>query len=517
MEQGYGFTVRGQLLGTQGADRLWEDLALAADCVDHAASAREIAECVNRAENAAPYMLPVARATYGIVADAAADPASGTQAARKLSELILLLKPSALTNALRAEGDPGTRQAFLSDAARVLTVPSLAKVAFAATAAYERPLSPPLRELLKKLTNAASAPAPDGAAAEGVLRETIGSRVQVVPPGSLALTQEAGNARPPKRAPGRVTPEADRLVHMALESGATGELLWIAVSEMVEQGRVRELLEMLKRAPDGATAQAVIRRVATPAALSLVLAEDPLDLELLDMLLRSMGIAAAKPLLEVLAESRSRATRRAVLERLAALGPDIAPLVETRLRDTRWFVVRNMLGLLREAGCPQSMHVVGRFLIHVDARVRREAVQLLLANPQAADDALMAGLKDPDKTVLRAALQAARARLPEAAVPVLAQRVVEDVSFPPEFRVMALHILGRSPSSLALDALLSFAQGGKSLLGRAKLANKSPEMLAALSGLARGWSHDRRARGLIDSAVRSRDAQITAAVRATGE
>jgi hypothetical protein len=163
------------------------------------------------------------------------------------------------------------------------------------------------------------------------------------------------------------------------------------------------------------------------------------------------------------------------------------------------------------------MHGVGRFLTHVDARVRREAVQLLLSNPQAADDALMAGLKDADKAVLRAALQAARARLPEAAVPVLAQRVVEDVGFPPEFRVMALHILGRSASSLALDALLAFAQGGKSILGRPKLANKSPEMLAALSGLARGWSHDRRAKGLIDAAVRCRDAQITAAVRASGE
>jgi hypothetical protein len=396
-------------------------------------------------------------------------------------------------------------------------VPALAKVAFAASAAYERPLSPPLRELLKKLTNAAAAPAPDGPAAEAVLRETIGTRVQVAPPGALGLTNTVGNVRPAKRAPGRVTPEADRLVHMALEAGASGELLWIAVAEMVEQGRVRELLEALKRAPDGATAQTVMRRVATPSALSLILAEDPLDLDLLGMLLRSMGIAAAKPMLEVLAESRSRATRRAVLERLAALGPDIAPLVEARLRDTRWFVVRNMLGLLREAGCVQSMHVVGRFLTHVDPRVRREAVQLLLANPQAADDALMVGLKDADKTVLRAALQAARSRLPESAVPVLAERVVRDVEFPPEFRVMALHILGRSASSLALDALLAFAQGGKSFLGRPRLGNKTPEMLAALSGLARGWSHERRAKGLIDVALRSKDVQITAAVRATGE
>jgi hypothetical protein len=414
----------------------------------------------------------------------------------------------------------GTRTAFLRSASHVLTVPALAKISFAASAAYERPLSIPMRELLKKLATAASLPAPDGPAAEAAFRETIGTRLKVAAPGALAVTRSAaGNstARQMKRVPGRVTPEADRLIHLALETGAEGDLLWIAVAEMAEQGRVRELLENVKRAPAAATAAAVMRRLATPPALSLVLAEDPLDLELLDMLLQAMGIAAAKPMLEVLAESRSRATRRAVLERLATLGPDVAPLVEARLRDTRWFVVRNMLVLLREAGCKLSMHIVGKFLTHADARIRREALQLLMANPETADDALVAGLKDPDRSVLRAALQAARSRLPEAAVPALAQRVVSDVAFPPEFRVMAVHILGRTSSSLALDALLAFAQAGKSFLGRPKLANKSPEMLAALGGLARTWSRDRRAKALLDVAVRSRDPQITSAARASGE
>jgi hypothetical protein len=304
---------------------------------------------------------------------------------------------------------------------------------------------------------------------------------------------------------------------MALETGAVGDLLWIAVGEMVEQGRFRELLEAVKRVSDSPAAAAITKRIASPAALTAILEEEPLDLELLDILLRPMGIAAAKPLLAALAESRSRATRRAVLDRLATLGPDIAALVEARLRDSRWFVLRNMLMVLREAECKVASRTVNRFVHHTDARVRREAILLLLRNPESADEALLAGLKDPDRNVLRASLQSARSRMPEVAVPVLAQRVVEDMEFPPEFRVMALHVLGRAGSTLALDALLVFAQGGKSLIGKPKLAHKSPEMLAALGGLARSWGHDRRARALIDAAARSRDQQISAAVRGTGE
>lgn len=521
MESSYGLSIGGQFASGGGPDRMWEDLVLAAECHDRTASAREIAERVNRADSNAVFTLPVSRATYGIVSEGAADPATHATVLARLSEFIVLVKPALLASALRSETDAGTRQSFLREAARVLTVPALTRATLAASAAWERPLSPPLRELLKKLSTAATATTQDGAAAETVLRETVAHRIELVPPDSVNPVTRGDTpvnpARRVKRVPGRVTPEADRIIYMALETGATGELLWIAIGEMAEQGRFRELLEAIKRAPDSAAASAITRRVATPAALTAVLDEDPIDLELLDILLRPMGIAAAKPLLAALAESRSRATRRAVLDRLATLGPDIAALVEARLRDSRWFVVRNMLMVLREADCKVASRTVNRFVHHTDARVRREAILLLLRNAESADEALLAGLKDADKGVLRAALQAARTRMPEVAVPVLAQRVVEDMEFPPEFRVMALHVLGRTSSTLALDALLVFVQGGKSLIGRPRLAHKSPEMLAALSGLARSWSHDRRARALIDAAARNRDPQIAAAVRPVGE
>jgi hypothetical protein len=67
---------------------------------------------------------------------------------------------------------------------------------------------------------------------------------------------------------------------------------------------------------------------------------------------------------------------------------------------------------------------------------------------------------------------------------------------------------------LALEALLRFVMGGTSLWGKPKLAPKSPEMLIALSGLARAWPNERRASVLIALAQESKDPDIAKAVTA---
>jgi hypothetical protein len=78
-------------------------------------------------------------------------------------------------------------------------------------------------------------------------------------------------------------------------------------------------------------------------------------------------------------------------------------------------------------------------------------------------------------------------------------------------RVPAVQLLGRSKSVLALDALLNYVDGGTTLFGKQKLAPKSPEMLAALKGLARTWPTDRRARAILNLAIASKDADTIAA------
>jgi hypothetical protein len=286
---------------------------------------------------------------------------------------------------------------------------------------------------------------------------------------------------------------------------------------MVEAGRSRDVLDLLKVAPaENAATVALASRFATVRGIGQLLEEEPVDFAALDVIIGRMGANAASALVEALAESRSRATRNALFERLSGLGPAVAPFVEQRLRDSRWFVVRNMLGLLRACAVPGAAAHGERFLDHDDARVRREAVLLLATDGQARDRAIAAGLKDHDRHVVQAALHEARTSVPDIAVPVLAKRL-NGGDFPPELRVRALQLLGRKSSVLALEALLRHAQAGRTLLGKPRLAPASPEVRAAIAGLARTWKHDRRARPLLEAAARSRDTDLARAASGTAE
>jgi hypothetical protein len=253
-----------------------------------------------------------------------------------------------------------------------------------------------------------------------------------------------------------------------------------------------------------------MRRIGTPQELRSLLRAEPLDGAAVDALLRGMGIAAASVLLEELVESQARLTRRYLMERLARFGTEIRPLVEGRLRDSRWFVQRNMLALLRAAKCPADMALATKFIGHKDVRVRREAVLWCLDTAATRDDALMTALNDRDASVMRPALQSARGNLPATAIPVLSKRLIEP-DFPPEFRVLAINLLGKAGSVLALEALLHFAQNGRTLLGKPRLAAKSPEMLASVAALARAWPTERRAVVLLEQAKKSRDADVAGA------
>jgi hypothetical protein len=282
-----------------------------------------------------------------------------------------------------------------------------------------------------------------------------------------------------------------------------------------DEAGMRALFDMIRHAPAGSRpAGMIVDQVATPARLTALLREEPADMAIIDALLGRLGLIAARPLLDALIAAHSRSQRRALMDCLVRLGPGIAPYVAEHVRDERWYVVRNMIALLREAGCATAELPLEQLRGHADARVRRETLQLQLADPTARDDALGIALRDEDRHMLRTALQAARQKLPEAAVPVLAVRVLRS-DFPPEFRVLSLFLLGRSGSVHALDALLAFVQGGKSLFGRPKLAPSSPEMLAALGGLARCWAHERRAAPLLELARASKDEQVLNAIHAT--
>lgn len=480
---------------------------------DAAAIAQHIAAATASADR-----MRAAASTFQHVLDAAGAEAAATTLARLINDVVIAL-PQPAVQALLSSLEVPERRAFVADAARAVAPTALLKIATAAAAAFGQPLSQPLANLLQKLrTEADELPAHLRERADQSFRALINHLMDAWATSAISAAA-TGYAdifgERTARGRGALSPEPLRVLQLSLETGAIGSVVWGAVAEQSSDEKgMRQLFDLLKRAPAGSRAAAAIaEQVATPARLTGLLKEEPIDWDAVDVLVQRMGSSAIRPLLEELAEARSRQTRRALMDRLVTFGPEIAPVVNERLSDARWYVVRNMLTLLREAGCPTGQLPFEKFRNHEDSRVRRETLQLQLENAATRDEALTQALQDSDKHVLRTALQAARSALPESAVAVLARRVV-DGTFPPEFRVMSLFLLGRSGSPLALDTLLAFAGGGSSIFGKPKLAPKSPEMLAALGGLARSWPNERRAAVLLDIARKSKDEQILNALHA---
>jgi len=428
-----------------------------------------------------------------------------------LCTLLLLLPPRLLGAAVLTEPSMGWRRDFLLRVSDRLPPRVALHVLAEATAALRSPFPPAVRALLDRMV----ARAAGNASALAELRETLAVHVNALCAEDVhSVTrgfEQLYDHRIGRRASGRASPEPDRLIQLAIETGVPGRTTWLAWSEMVEAGRTREVLDLLKVAPaENPATVALGSRFATVRGIGQLLEEEPVDFAALDVLIARMGGNAASALVEALAESRSRATRNALFERLSKLGVAVAPFAEQRLRDSRWFVVRNMLALLRACAVPGSAAHGERFLTHDDARVRREAVLLLASDALSRDRAIAAGLKDHDRHVVQAALHEARSSLPDIAVPVLTKRLAAG-DFPNELRVRALHLLGRKSSVLALEALLRHAQAGRTLLGKPRLAPPSPEVRAAVAGLARTWRHDRRAQAVLAVAARSRDSDIAKA------
>jgi hypothetical protein len=154
-------------------------------------------------------------------------------------------------------------------------------------------------------------------------------------------------------------------------------------------GRLRQCTEiaesLARRAADGGSAApelaATLERMSDSASISALVAglrmlpEDAT--EPVRLLVERLGSSAIRNLLAALAVEEDRAARRRLLDVLAALGPAVAPGAAALLGDPRWYVVRNMLLLLRRVGDPGSLPEVRRAAAHPDLRVRLEAIRSL--------------------------------------------------------------------------------------------------------------------------------------------
>jgi hypothetical protein len=302
----------------------------------------------------------------------------------------------------------------------------------------------------------------------------------------------------------------ERLLMMAIELGHAPDPVWDAIDELADH-RIENLLEILRVAPSGSWVAAdAWHRAVTPARLrSLVDSENP-NLETLERILTRIEAADAGLLLDLLTETDSLAKRKRLFTRLVELAPVIAPEIIRRLRDDRWFARRNMLALMGEISEWPSGWSPGDHAGDSHPIVRREAFKLMLKVPRSRDRAVCGLLEDTDRKARSLGLAAAVESCPPEAIDLLAG-VVRDEDVSPELRLMAVRALGRAGDPAAIEPLVELVRKGGGL-GRNKLADKSPVMLAALQALSTLPDGTSESRKLVARAAKSGDPDIRAAV-----
>ncbi|HET7790139.1 MAG TPA: hypothetical protein VFK78_05010 [Gemmatimonadales bacterium] len=449
----------------------------------------------------------------------AAGGAEAVELKRRTSRLIHEMHPETLKRLVEMGGDFAQRQKFVLDASHGMAVDAVLEIVRAAADTSHQTISHSMFRLLSKL----AAHADRGSVvarprAESELREQVqqllaGWELDDPNPGAYGeALQRMAKAAPVFAVAAEQTHAAEdtRLVEMSLEVEMVGPLVWRAVDRLVAERKLGALFDVLEKGNGNATTQAIWERVATPEALHGLLEVEPIAFETVDRLVSRLGQAAATPMFDALAASESRATRRSLLERLARLGDAVGPLAVERLGDERWYVQRNMLGLLDELPHLPAGFSAVPFANHPDARVRWQAFKIQLKLPAEREAALRVALKDPDPRTLQTALVAALQGCPPVLLPAVAQIAVKR-DLASDLRVLAVRVLARTASPTALDVFLTLTDGGKTWLGRPKLPPRSPELLAALQALATAWGSDRRSTAVLARAAVSPDAEVRAA------
>jgi hypothetical protein len=507
--------------GRSGGDRLWLELARRAlEGGDGPALGQPaaVAAALSR-RSADPRLASEVLAGLSRLAEAiTGEPAEAAALRERVSSLVSLLEPGALARLIAAGGE-AERERFTAAAMVALTPEAVVDVMDAAAAASRRTISPHLLRLLRKLGHLAdSGPEATRAAADAAVRRHAASlltdwRLDDPNPTQYTGVLEAMADRgATTAADAELAPDMLVILWTALEVGVPEPQGTAAAASLVAAGRIPEVLEALSATPRADAADPVWRMVSTPEALRAALRAGGMDHAAARELIRRLGPEAADPLLDLLAGAEDLASRTAALAELERLGAPAAARAVERLPDAPWFLQRNLLLLLgRVRAWPDGFSPLP-WASYADVRVRREAIKLLLETPAHRDEGLSRGLADPDPGIAAVALGAALESCPPAVLP-LVERMARDPVRLSAHRVLAIRVLARSRSARALEGLAALSVARTRWLRRRCLAPKSPELLAAIAGLAAHWAEEPRAQQVLAAAERHADAEIRAAAR----
>jgi hypothetical protein len=432
------------------------------------------------------------------------------QLRKRISQLVASLRPETLRRLLEMGGDVTQRRRFVLDATAEMAVEAVVDVVEAAADTSHQTISHSMMRLLSKFAaHAEGGTAPVRPEADGALRDHVKQllsewKLDDPNPDAYRRTLEGMSHAPAvlETSEHSYPPEPERIVQMALETGAVGEALWRAVDILAARPDFGALLDLAAQGPAGNVRDAILGRVAVPERLHALLAQRPLPLALLERLTSRMGLAAAEPLLDALEDADERDVP-GLLSALASLGDEIVPALGRRLEGARWTAMRRLVALVgRLPEMPAGFSALP-LLRHPDDGVRREALKVALRGPER-DLAIETALLDPDERVIRGALAAAIGGCTHGALATVMRRM-DELGLPTELRELGVRVVGTRGDEGTVPWLVRQAAERSGVLRRPRLRPASPEVVAAVEALAARWRDEEQAAGLLRLAARSDD------------
>jgi hypothetical protein len=502
----------------------WEDVEEELVDVDPV----EVARAINEHSVVRAYDSVIVGFLLQLAEELKKDGGSASTVRRRVSQVVNQLDPETVDRLLEMGGDEQQRARFLHGAVRALRPDAVLELLRSAARTEGQTISTSMLRMLRKLSSLAVVHrGPVSEEAETQVREQMHELLanwSLYDPNPDAYTRvleqvsRTGIEDDPST-PAEHAPEPDRIVKMGLEMATPGTPFRRAIGTLLASGQLRELYAILARVqPPNAALIAAWEQIQQSDQVRRVLTTDPIDFEALDPVLERLPVSTVLLLLlDRLSESKSRATRMGAFRRLAAQGEALMPFAIERLRDERWYVLRNMLALLNEVGSWPKHFTALPYAVHPHATVRREALQLATRMSSEREQAIVLALGDPDERALRIGINAARdGGLPAPAVPVVLNRLA-DVDLSQSIVVPLVRLLARHDRPDVLELLLSLVLTPRRTFLRQKLLPRSPAMLAALTSLATMGSEDARARHALELARRSSDPAVRAAVETRSE
>lgn len=450
---------------------------------------------------------------------------SGRDAAalqRRISQLIAQLSPATLERLVKMGGNRKQQQKFVLDAAQGMALDAVVELVRAASESSGQNVSHSMVRMLSKLAaHAESGPSTTRSQADGALRDQVkklmeGWQLDDPNPDGYRLALEKMAVAEPKlsNVEHSFPIEPERLLAMGLEIETLGDQVWRSADAMALKPDLAPLLNLVDNAPSLWMRDTLWRHVATPARLRLQLALDPLPVQTLERMLRRMGVSAVDPILDALEDASDEKRQAALVALLERIGAPAGRVVLERLPGLRWSLVRPLLAALGRHPEWESGYQATQWMDHPDAAIRREALRQLLRAPDSRDAAIVRALADADEGNVRLGLGAAMTNCPRDAALVLRTRA-DEALLSADLRALGIRALSsnRNPDTPAWLASRVVKMG--KLIKRESLVSKSPEMLAALEGLAIHWRDHPAARTPLSLAAVSGDPEIVGAAAMT--